>query len=79
MTHESERDYPAHWFRLYTLEDVSSPTLLDEEAPACPICGAPALRTFLRAGLASFVAALVCIPCRSMFRAADAFSLREDT
>ena len=72
-------DIPAHWFRLFTLENLSSQELMDQDAPACPICGAPALRTFLRAGLASVVAALMCIPCRSMFRAADAFSLREDT
>ena len=79
MAHESEKHIPAHWFRLYTLEDFGSLALLDEEAPACPICGAPALRTFLRAGLASFVAALACIPCRCMFRAANAFSLSDPT
>jgi len=79
VAYESERDFPAHWFRFFTLENLTSQELLDQDAPICPICGAPALRTFLRAGLESFVAALMCIPCHSMFRAADAFSLREDT
>lgn len=72
-------DIPAHWFRFFTLEKVSSQELMDQDAPACPICGAPAQPTFLRAGLASFVAALACIPCRCMFRAANAFSLSDPT
>ena len=75
----NDTDVPAHWFRLYVLEDMSSQELMEQEAPACPICGAPAVRTFLRAGLASFVAALMCISCRSMFRAVDTFSLREES
>ena len=75
----NDTDVPAHWFRLYVLEDMSSQELMEQEAPACPICGAPALRTFLRAGLASFVAAQLCLPCRCLFRAADAFSLCEES
>lgn len=64
-------------YQLYRLEELTSQALMDKEMLVCPICGAPALRTYLRAGLADFVAALLCLPCRVLFRAADTFSLAE--
>jgi formate dehydrogenase maturation protein FdhE len=69
---------PTHWFRLYVLADVTSQALMDEKTLVCPICGAPALRTYLRAGLADFVTALLCLPCRAIWRAVDTFSLAGD-
>jgi uncharacterized protein YbaR (Trm112 family) len=68
-------DRIAAGFDLLVLEELTSRELMEQDAPACPLCGAPALATFLRAGLESFVAALICPGCRCLFRAVDAMSL----
>lgn len=70
-------DSPASQFKLYVLGNMTSQALMDEETIVCPLCSAPAMPIFLRASLADFVAALLCIPCRALFRAVDTFSLRD--
>lgn len=62
-------------FRLLYLDGISSQELLDMDQLVCPLCGAPAQPAYLRAGLTSFVAALVCVQCHSITRASDAFFL----
>ena len=66
---------PAPRHRVVLLEDVSSQELMDRDLPACPFCGGAVRPAPLRAGLASYVAALVCVQCRCILRARDTFSL----
>ena len=67
----------ATWDRLFVLEGVSSLAMMDEDVPTCPLCGAEAQVFYLRAGFASFIAAIACSPCQCVFRATDAFSLAD--
>ena len=59
---------PAHWFRLYTWKTSVRWRSWTRKAGVPDLWRAGAAH-ILRAGLASFVAALMCIPCRSMYRA----------
>ena len=64
--------------RLVILVNVSSEELMDREVLVCPMCGAPARPSYLRAGLSSFVAATVCAVCECVCRASSTFSLDPD-
>ena len=55
--------------------DVGSIQMMDRGLMICPDCRGIAVPTFLRAGFSRFIAALVCVQCRTVYRAGNAFEL----